>query len=99
MTFLHAALLLTALLCSVVVGFLFAFAIVVMPGIGTLDDRNFIRAFQVMDRVIQNNQPLFVLVWVGSVLALLTAAVLGAWQLRGGDRVLIIVAALAYLFG
>lgn len=99
MMYLHAVLLLAALLCSVVTGLLFTFAIVVMPGIGRLDDRNFIRAFQVIDRVIQNKQPLFVLVWVGSVLALLAAAVLGAWHLRGGDRVLMITAALVYFFG
>ena len=38
------------------------------------------------------------LVWVGSVLALIAAAVLGLWALGGSDRVLIIVAALLYLF-
>ena len=57
----------------------------------------FIRAFQAIDRVIQNNQPLFVFVWVGSVLALIAAAVLGIWALSGADRLLIIVAALLYL--
>jgi hypothetical protein len=54
----------------------------------SLDDGGFIRAFQVMDRVIQDNQPLFVLVWVGSVLALVSTAVLGLWVLGGSDRVL-----------
>ena len=86
-------------LCSLVAGFLFAFAVVVMPGIRSLNDREFIRAFQVMDRVIQNNQPLFMLVWVGSVVALVTAAVLGSGQLDGAARLLIIFAALAYLVG
>ena len=52
-----------------------------------------------MDRVIQNNQPIFVLVWVGSVVALVTSAVLGIGQLDGAGRLLIIFAALAYLFG
>ena len=52
-----------------------------------------------MDRVIQNNQPIFVLVWVGSVVALVTSAVLGIGQLDGAWRLLIIFAALAYLFG
>jgi len=70
-----------------------------MPGIESLNDREFIRAFQVMDRVIQNNQPIFVLVWVGSVVALVTSAVLGIGQLDGAGRLLIIFAALAYLFG
>ena len=70
-----------------------------MPGIRRLNDREFIRAFQVMDGVIQNNQPLFVLVWVGSVVALVTSAVLGIGQLDGAGRLLIIFAALAYLLG
>ena len=93
------ALILATFLCSLVAGFLLAFALVTMPGIGSLDDREFIRAFQVMDRVIQNNQPIFVLVWVGSVVALVTSAVLGIGQLDGAARLLIIFAALAYLLG
>ena len=55
-----------------------------MPGLGTLDDRAFIRAFQVTDRVIQNRQPVFVLVWVGSVAAVLEALALGLGALDGG---------------
>jgi len=97
MTLLQAALLLAAVLCSLVAGFLFAFAAVVMPGIRRLDDGGFIRAFQVIDGVIQAKQPLFILVWVGSVLALVAAAVLGMGALSGAERLLIIVAALVYL--
>jgi hypothetical protein len=41
-------------------GCLFAFAAVVMPGLRSLDEGGFIRTFQVIDRVIQNDQPLFV---------------------------------------
>ncbi len=93
------ALILAAFLCSLVAGFVFAFALVVMPGIRSLNDREFIRAFQVMDRIIQNNQPVFVLVWVRSVVALVTSAVLGFGQLDGAGRLLMIFAALAYLFG
>ena len=93
------ALILATFLCSLVAGFLFAFAVVVMPGIKHLGDREFIRAFQVMDRVIQNKQPIFMLVWVGSVLALVTSAVLGIGQLDGTGRLLILFATLAYLFG
>jgi uncharacterized membrane protein len=88
---------LAAFLCSLVAGFLFAFAAVVMPGIRSLDDEGFIRAFQVIDRVIQDNQPLFVLVWVGSVLALVAATLLGLVALSGLDRLLVIVAAVVYL--
>ena len=93
------ALILAAFLCSLVAGFVFAFAFVVMPGIRSLNDREFIRAFQAMDGIIQNNQPVFVLVWVGSVVALVTAAVLGFGQMDGTGHLLIIFAALAYLFG
>jgi uncharacterized membrane protein len=86
-------------LCSLVAGFLFAFAIVVMPGICNLNDRDFIRVFQAMDRVIQDNQPLFVIVWVGSVLALAASAVLAIRDVRGLDLLLVITAALVYLLG
>src|SRR5688572_10007239 len=93
----HGVLVLATFLCALVAGLLFAFAVVVMPGIRSLDDDGFIRAFQAIDRVIQNKQPLFMIVWVGSVLALIAAAVLGMWALSGGDRLLIIAAALVYL--
>ena len=93
------ALILATFLCSLVAGFVFAFAVVVMPGIRSLNDREFIRAFQVMDRVIQNSQPIFMLVWVGSVVALVTSAVLGIGRLDGAGRLLMIFAALAYLLG
>ena len=96
-TMFHAVLVLATFLCALVAGLLFAFAVVVMPGIGRLDDGGFIRAFQSIDRVIQNSQPLFMLVWVGSVLALIAAAVLGVSALNGVDRLLIIVALLLYL--
>lgn len=99
MTLFHAVLTLAAFLCSLVAGFLFAFAAVVMPGIKSLADGDFIRAFQAVDRVIQRNQPLFILVWVGSVLALVAAAVLGVWQLGGADRLFVIAAALVYVLG
>ena len=92
-------LILATFLCSLVAGFLFAFAIVVMPGIRSLNDREFIRAFQVMDGVIQENQPIFILVWVGSVVALVASVVLGFGQLDGVGLLLMIIAALAYLLG
>ena len=92
-------LMLATFLCSLVAGFVFAFAVVVMPGIRTLNDREFIRAFQVMDRVIQNNQPIFLLVWIGSVVAVVTSAGLGLGQLDGDERLLLILASLVYLLG
>lgn len=92
-------LILATLLCSLVAGFLFAFASVVMPGIKRLNDREFIRAFQVIDGVIQNNQPIFVAVWVGSIVALVAAAGLGIGQLDGAKRLLLILAPLIYVLG
>ena len=92
-------LILAAFLCSLAAGLLFTFAIVVMPGTARLKDREFLRTFQVIDRVIQNNQPLFMLVWIGSVLALAISAVLGFGQLDGVGRLLIIAAVVIYLLG
>jgi uncharacterized membrane protein len=86
-------------LCTLVAGFVFAFAVVVMPGIRTLGDGEFLRAFQVMDRVIQNNQPIFMVVWVGSAIALVASAALGFGQLDGTGRVLAIAAVVVYLLG
>lgn len=96
MTVFQPVLILAAFLSSLVAGFLFAFAAVVMPGIRRLDDGAFIRAFQAIDGVIKNNQPLFLIVWVGSIPALLAAAVLGGWALEGAERVLVMFAAAVY---
>ena len=90
---------LATLLCTLVAGFLFAFAVVVMPGIGRLDGGAFLRAFQEVDGIIQRGQPLFGLVWLGSVVALIVAAALGIPQLRGLDRLLLAVAVSIYLLG
>ena len=95
----QTSLILAAFLCSLVAGFLFAYAIVVMPGIKSLNDRDFIRAFQVTDRVIQNNQPIFIIVWAGSAITLIASAIWGMERLHGLDIVLISIATLAYLLG
>ena len=95
----HGTLLLATFLCSLVAGFLFAFAVVAMPGLGRLDDGAFLRAFQVMDRVIQESQPLFMLVWVGSAVTLLAAAIMGFGQLDGIARLLLIGVAVLYIAG
>jgi uncharacterized membrane protein len=63
-------LILAAFLCSWVAGILFAFAVVVMLGKRRLADRDFLRAFQVMDRVIQNNPPMLMWFWMGSIVVL-----------------------------
>lgn len=90
---------LAALLCSLVAGFLFAFAVVVMPGIGTLGDRDFLKAFQAADRVIQRGQPIFGIVWMGSVLAAIAALVVAFAQMGGPDRLLVVLAGAVYLLG
>lgn len=99
MSIFQLTLVVATLLCSLVAGLVFAFAVVVMPGIKTLGDGEFLRAFQVIDRVIQNNKPLFLLVWVGSVVALLASAALGFGQLDAVGRLLVIAAVLVYLLG
>ncbi len=99
MSFFELALILATLLVALVAGFVFAFATVVMPGIAKLGDREFIRSFQVIDGIIQNGQPVFGLVWMGSAVALLVSAVMGTLQLDGIERVFVVVSALAYVFG
>jgi uncharacterized membrane protein len=89
----------SALLCSLVAGIVLAFACVIMPGIRRLGDHDFLQSFKAMDRVIQDNQPVFMLVWVGSVLVLVVTAALGLWRLDGVDRILIIAATVIYLVG
>lgn len=85
--------------CSLTAGFLFAFAVVVMPGLRALDDAAYLRAFQVVDGVIQDNQPLFLLVWVGSIAAALGAVIAGFGSLAGLDRALVVGAGLLWLVG
>ena len=90
---------LAAFLCTLATGLVLIFAIVVMPGLGTLGDHAFLQAFQVIDRVIQRNQPVFIAVWMGAVVAVLLSAVIGFNRLEGAAWVVLLVAALIYLFG
>jgi uncharacterized membrane protein len=83
MELIQGGLFLATLFCSLVAGLVFAFAIVVMPGIKSLGDRDFLQSFKVMDRVIQNNQPIFIFVWLGSAVILIISTGLGFWQLEG----------------
>lgn len=99
MSFFHCTLTLAAFFCSLVAGFLFAFAVVVMPGIKSLNNRDFLQAFKVMDKIIQNNQPVFMMVWGGSVIVLIVSVVLGLGQLDGIGRTLLIGAAGIYILG
>lgn len=99
MTGVEITLVVTTLLVSLVAGFVFGFAVVAMPGIRKLDDGAFIRAFQVMDGVIQANQPLFMLVWVGSVLSVIASMGIAVSQMAGLERTLVLAAGAIYLVG
>jgi len=92
-------LLAATLLCALVAGFLVSFAVVVMPGLRALSPADYLRAFQAMDGVIQRGHPLFALMWLGSVLALVAAAALGWSRLEGLERGLLLAAAGVYLLG
>lgn len=94
-TLLIAATLSTAMIA----GLVFTFSTVIMPGIGKLDDRAFIKAFQVIDGIIQNGQPLFGIVWVGSILSLFAVSILGLWQLDGLPKWVLLAANLLYIAG
>ena len=88
-----------SLLVALVAGLLLVFAIVVMPGLGRLDDGDFLGAFKAIDRVIQDGQPVFVAVWGGSILAVLAAAALSVRDAEGPARMLVLGAAGIYLLG
>ena len=92
-------LIVSTLLCALVTGFIFTYAVVVMPGFAKLDDRDFIRAFQVTDGVIQNNQPLFMLAWVGSIVSVVATMILGFIEHHGIDRWTVIAIGFIYLLG
>ena len=92
-------LLVSALLCALVTGFIFTYAVVVMPGLAKLGDKDFIRAFQVTDGIIQDNQPLFMLVWVGSIISVLCTMLTAFITLSGVESWLIIEIGAIYLLG
>ena len=97
MLFFDTAMIATTLLCALVAGLVFGFASVAMPGIATLSDRDFLRAFKRMDGIIQNGQPAFMLVWVGSIVSTVVLLVLGTLQLSGAELYLLWFASGVYL--
>jgi len=96
---LDISLVFAVLTCSLVTGFIFTYAVVVMPGFSKLDDKEFLRAFQVTDGVIQNNQPLFILTWVGSIISVLSVIVISLLSLGLSEAWKLIVVGLIYLLG
>ena len=99
MNFLDILLISSILLCSLVTGFIFTYAIVVMPGLSKLKDKEFIRAFQVTDEIIQNNQPIFMLIWVGSIISVLSLIISSVIIIGISESLLTIIIGTIYLFG
>ena len=99
MNILDISLILSILTCSLVTGFIFTYAVVVMPGLSKLNDKEFIRAFQVTDGIIQNNQPLFMLTWVGSIIAILSSIIISIVFVGISETWLIILVGVVYLLG
>ena len=92
-------LLISTVLCSLVTGFVFTYAVVVMPGLSRLEDKEFIRAFQATDQIIQNNQPVFITVWVGSILSVVFTMVTCLLGSAGSAGWAAVVIGAAYLLG
>ena len=70
-----------------------------MPGFSKLDDKEFLRAFQVTDGIIQNNQPLFMLTWVGSIISVLSVIAISIFTLGLSEAWIIFIVGLIYLLG
>ncbi len=99
MDFLDVSLIFSILSCTLVTGFILTYAVVVMPGLSKLDDKEFIRAFQVTDAVIQNNQPLFMLTWVGSIISILSTILISIVSVGLSEAWLIVLIGAIYLLG
>ena len=99
MEFFYFFLFLSILSCSLVTGFIFTYAIIVMPGLSKLSDKEFLKAFQVTDAVIQNKQPIFMLTWIGSIVSVLSLILISITYVGLSDSWLIVLVALLYLLG
>jgi len=99
MDMLDISLIFSILFCSLVSGFIFTYAIVVMPGLSNLSDKDFLRAFQVTDAVIQNNQPLFIFTWIGSIVVMLTTILVSLISFGLSETWLVVLICAVYLLG
>ena len=97
MDFLDFMLIPSVILCALVTGFIFTYAIVVMPGFSKLSDKEFIKAFHVTDEVIQNNQPLFMITWIGSIISILLTIIVATATTGLSNSWLIILVGVIYL--
>ena len=68
-----------------------------MPGLSNFNDKEFIKVFQVTDGIIQNNQPIFILIWVGSIMSVLGTIITSILSLGILDAWIIIFAGVVYL--
>ena len=99
MDLLDISLIFSITFCSLVSGFIFTYAIVVMPGLSNLNDKEFIRAFQVTDAVIQNNQPIFMFTWIGSIVSLLGTILTSVVGFGLLETWLVVLFSVVYLLG
>jgi len=99
MEFFYICLFLSILSCSLVTGFIFTYAIIVMPGLSKLSDKEFLKAFQVTDAVIQNKQSIFMVIWVGSTVSVLSLILISIAYVGLSETWLIVLVALIYLLG
>ena len=99
MTYLVISLIFAILFCSLVGGFIFTYSIIVMPGLSNLNNKDFLKAFQVTDAVIQKNQPFFMFTWIGSIVAILTTIVASLIIVGLSEAWIIILLGAAYLVG
>ena len=85
--------------CSLVTGFVVTYAVVVMPGLSKLSDKEFLRAFQTTDRVIQNKHPLFMIIWLGSIISVAGTIISSIANFGPLDSLFVILAGSLYFLG
>ena len=85
--------------CSLVTGFVVTYAVVVMPGLSKLSDKEFLRAFQTTDRVIQNKHPLFMIIWLGSIISVSGTIISSIANFGPLDSLFVILAGSLYFLG
>ena len=70
-----------------------------MPGLSKLENIEFIRAFQVTDEIIQKNQPLFMLTWIGSIISVIAAILVSIVSAGLSEAWIIALVGAVYLLG
>ena len=105
MEFYEIVLAIAVLATGMVAGLFFTFSMLIMPGLSSLKDREYIKAFQAIDRILQSNapavgtQPFFAVVFFGAMAALVAALILGFGYLDAMGLMLIGAAVLVYGIG